>query len=115
MSFTPENSAIKVTPAVEEHLRTLTSAEEIKDYLASVAVDQRLVTRDVYSPDILIPTALASGAPKKVSRVINLNGVKHALVADDEAGLLAQETTLYREVLAQPTTTEPVTQPRNER
>jgi hypothetical protein len=116
VSHSPEHSAITLTPEMEAYLNTLVSTEEISAYLADIAVNQGLVTRDIYSPDVLIPTALASATPKKVGKVVRLNGVAHPLIADDEAGLLAQETQLYRQALTRPNApAEPTELPRNER
>jgi hypothetical protein len=113
MSFTPENSAIRVDAALEEKLLGATH-EEIKELLKDSAVNQRLAVRE-WDSSILTPTTLAGTAPKQVGKVVVLNGVKHSLIADDEAGLLAAENALYRQTMQPTATVEPAVQPRNER
>jgi hypothetical protein len=106
-------SAVKVTPALEEALKNA-DASEIPSIMRQAMLDQNLVKED-WSPDYLMPVEQRP-EPQKVGRVIVLNGVKHSLVAEDEAGLLAQETAIYRAAMAQPVATpERTEQPRNER
>jgi len=114
MAFTPENSAIRVDAALEEKLKGA-SFEEIKAHLANAAVQQQLAVPDAYDSSVLLPTDLANAAPKKVGKVVRLNGVTHSLIADDEAGLLAQENALYRQAKQPAATVELAAQPRNER
>jgi hypothetical protein len=114
MAHTPDDSAIRVNATLEEKLRGATH-EEIKELLKEAAVSQSLAVRE-WDQSILTPTELAGTAPKQVGKVIVLNGVKHSLVAEDEAGLLAQENGLYRAALEQPVTTQQIIEPlRNER
>ncbi len=96
MSHTPEQSAIKVTPHVEAKLKTLVSSDEIRAYLAEVAVEQQLVTRDRFSPDILIPTEPGT-APRAFARVLNINGFKHTVEAPSEIELERKINALLRE------------------
>ncbi len=96
MSHTPEQSAIKVTPDVEAKLTTLVSSDEIRAYLAEVAVEQQLVTRDRFSPDILIPTEPGT-APRAFARVLNINGFKHTVEAPSEIELERRVNALLRE------------------
>jgi hypothetical protein len=113
MPFTPKDSAIRMTPELEAALRQA-GPEEMKRIFADAAVAQGLATRDL-DPNILIPTPLADAAPRRVGKVIVLNGVKHSLVANDEAALLEQENALYRQAMQPAATEETQTeQPRNE-
>lgn len=114
MSFTPEHSAIRMTPSLEEQIASA-GPEEIKAILHQAAIDQKLAVPDAFSPEVLIPTALADNAPRKLGKVVVLNGVKHILEATDEAGLLRAESELYREALQpqQSDTAEPLAQPRD--
>lgn len=96
MSHTPEQSAIKVTPDVEAKLTTLVSSDEIRAYLAEVAVEQQLVTRDRFSPDILIPTEPGT-APRTFGRVLNINGFEHTVEAPSEIELERRVNALLRE------------------
>jgi hypothetical protein len=107
-------SSIKTTKTLEEQLQGVTNSEQIKEIMKSAALEQNLIHRD-WDPEILVANE-PSAAPQKVSKVFVLNGVKHSLTADDEAGLLAQESAIYRAALAQPVATEtPIEQPRNDR
>src|ERR1700731_2721444 len=101
MPFDPSNSAIKVDRTLEEKLKGA-SHEEIKEIMSDAARSQGLYSLD-WDGESRIPVENAT-APQKVGKVIVLNGVKHSLVADDEAGLLAQETAIYRSAM-QPTET----------
>src|SRR5579872_1181425 len=114
MPWTPENSAIKVTPEIQKAIETA-NAEQIKDIMASAAVSQGLATRDYYSPDVLIPTELAGAAPTKVAKTVTVGGVKHIIEGATETELAQNETRLYRRLFAEPAVT-PQTQeqPRNQ-
>jgi hypothetical protein len=115
MSWTPEDSAIKVTPEIKKALETA-STEQIKEIMARAAVDQGLVRRDIFSPDVLIPTPLASAAPKQIAKTVTVDGVKHIIEGATEMELAQNETTLYRKLFAQPTVAaQTEEQPRNER
>jgi len=93
MSWTPESSAIKVTPDMQKALETA-NAEQIKEMMKQAAVDQRLVVRE-WDSSILTPVTQGT-APQKVGKVVVLNGVKHTLEAATEQELLAKENALYR-------------------
>jgi len=103
MAFDPSNSAIRVDASLEEKLKGATH-EQIKELLKEAAVEQRLAVRE-WDQSILTATELASTAPKKVGKVVVLNGVKHSLIGNDEADLLAQENAMYRAAMEQPAAT----------
>src|SRR6266404_1957409 len=84
-------SAIKVTPALEAALKNA-DASQIATIMQQARLDQNLVRPD-WDPTFLIAVENTS-APRQVGKVVVLNGVKHSLTADDEAGLLAQESAL---------------------
>lgn len=94
--LTAENSAIKVTPEIEEHLRTLNSADEIKKYMSSMAETQGLVRSDLYDPNVKIPVAPGS-APLAYAKILTINGQKFTLEAPTEAELLHKENELLRQ------------------
>ena len=109
MSLTTENSAIKITPAIQEALNTA-SADQIPVIMRQAMLDQNLVRED-WDPSYLIPVE-NEAVPQKVGKVIRLNGVAYSLTADNEAGLLEQETAFYRTALEKPAaTTETRTEP----
>jgi hypothetical protein len=106
MSFTPDNAAIRTTPEMEAHLKTLVSAGEIEAYLHAEAEKQGLVQKDACNPSVLIPTALANNAPRKLAKVITINGTKHIIEGADEAEVAANEAALYRHIFAPKNTTQ---------
>jgi hypothetical protein len=81
MSYTPENSAIKVDRNLKSRLEDMTSIEAIKDALREASLNQGLTVPDAYNSSILHPTALAAAAPKRVGKTITVGGVKHILTA----------------------------------
>ena len=99
MAFTPENSAIRMTPELEARIATA-SAEEIKSILAEATVAQGLATRDIYDPQVLLPTALANTAPRGFARPITIDGVKHIVEGTTELELEQNTTALYRSIFA---------------
>src|SRR5260221_8503813 len=99
--LTPESSAIRTTPDIEQRLSECTNSEQIKAIMAEAALTQGLVTPDALNPTVLIPTALADHAPRSFAKAITINGTKHILEAADEAGLVAAETALYKSLFQQ--------------
>lgn len=115
MSWTPEDSAISLNEKQKAHLSTLVNSEELKAYLAEVALSQGLVERDpIFNNGILTATEKADNARQQITKTVVVNGVSHVLSAPDEVGLLRAETDLFKKVF-QPTTTQQTEQPRNER
>ena len=111
MSHTPNDSAIKVDAALNEKLKTA-SHEEMKELLKDAGTEQGLWHPD-WDTSILVPNE-PSAAPQKVGKVVRLNGVAYSLTADDEAGLLAQETEIYKQAMKPAATTQQIQQPRDE-
>jgi hypothetical protein len=104
MAFSPSDSAIRVTPEVEAHLETLVSADEIKSYLARVAVDQNLCTRDRFSPDVLIPVEPGTTA-KRFAQTVEVVGVgKKIFEGDSELDVTRQVNDFLRTQFSQPAT-----------
>jgi hypothetical protein len=60
MPYTPENSAIKMTPELETALNKASSPEEMKDILHHAAIEQALVVPDIYDASNLLPTEKAT-------------------------------------------------------
>jgi hypothetical protein len=98
MSFTPENSAIRMTRQLEEEI-ALASPEQLKAILGRAAYEQRLVVPDAMNPQILHETELAAHAPRKFGKYITINGVKYALEGGSPEELAQAETSLYQQVL----------------
>jgi hypothetical protein len=117
MSWTPEDSAITLNAKQEAHLATLTNSEELKAYLAQVALDQQLVAPDpLFRNGMVYATDKADHARQQpqFTKTVIFNGVKHELVAASEVDLLAKENAVYRAGI-EPTTTQQTEQPRNDR
>src|SRR6266849_6078460 len=98
MSWTPESSAIRMTPALQEEI-SKAQPDEIKAILGRAALEQSLVTPDPYNPSLLHPTALADHAPRKFGKVVTINGVNYALEGGSPEELAHAETSLYQQVL----------------
>ncbi len=62
MPYTPENSAIKMTPELEAALSSASGPEMMKDILHQAAIEQALVVPDAFDASNLIPTAKATAA-----------------------------------------------------
>jgi len=105
MSHGPADSAIRITPEIAKAFETA-NAEQIKQIMASAAVEQGLATRDYYSPDVLIPTELAGAAPKRVAKTVTVDGVKYIIEGATETELAQKETALYQKLFVQPAITE---------
>ena len=115
MPHTPADSAIRVDKTLEQKINEASSQEEVSALLREAAVNQQLCIRDAYDPTVLLPTELANAAPKRFAAVRVVNGQKFMLESDSEAGLLAEETALYRRIFEQPAVaTEPASQLRDE-
>ena len=89
----PNDSAIRLNAEQEEKVSTMDS-ESLKEYLRGLAVEQNLVRRDLFSPDVLIP--VEHPQPKTFAKVIVVNGVKHVVEAGSKEGLDAAEIEVYR-------------------
>jgi hypothetical protein len=98
MSFTPEQSAIRMTRQLEEEIASA-SPEQLKAILGRAAYEQGLVVPDTANPQILHPTELADHAPRKFGKVVSINGVKYALEGGSPEELANAETSLYQQVL----------------
>jgi hypothetical protein len=98
MSFMPENSAIRLTSALEEAI-SKANPDEIKALMAQAALSQGLVVPDSVNPQLLHPTELADHAPRKFAKVVTINGVKYALEGGSPEELANAETSLYQQVL----------------
>ncbi len=100
MSWTPESSAIRITPALEKEISEALP-DQIKLIMARAAIEQQLVTPDQYNPSLLHPTELADHAPRKFAKHVTLNGTKYLLEGGSPEELANAETSLYQQVLEQ--------------
>lgn len=103
MSHNPSDSAIRLNPDQEQHIAGLTSAVEIEQYLHRLSQEQGLTAPDRYSGELL-PTERGLSAPRTVSKVLVINGVRHEISAENDSALQAKELDLYRALEQQQTT-----------
>jgi hypothetical protein len=106
MAYGPQDSAIKVTPALEEKLKDA-SFEEIKEIMKNAAVEQGLAHRE-WDETIVTPNEPGT-VPKGFARTVTINGTKHVVEADSELALEKAMGDLYRAKL-QPAATEQQTE-----
>ena len=87
--LTPESSAIKMTPDLEQAVSEAPSASAISAILRQAAIDQHLVAPD---NDPYILNEVAPGThPRAYAKVLVINGVKHTIEAETEEGLVKAE------------------------
>jgi hypothetical protein len=104
MAHTPNESAIRTDATLEQQIAGA-DFETIKEILHNAAVQQNLVTRDIYDQSVLLPTEhAAASSPQKYSQVVTIDGVKTVLESPTYEGLQQQVEALYRQVFSQPAT-----------
>jgi hypothetical protein len=105
MSFTPENSAIRVDRNLEEKLKTA-SHEEIKELLKDAAVEQGAARRE-WDTSILTATELVGAAPRRFAKTEIVAGQKMVFEGDSEIEVERQIGAAYKTAaaLAQPVVT----------
>src|SRR5260370_24738205 len=74
--------------------------------MRQAAVEQHLVVPDAYDANVLIPTALASTAPKGYAKAVVINGTKHIVEAESELALEKAVGEVYKAAMVQPAATE---------
>jgi hypothetical protein len=101
MPFTPENSALKLTSAEEAKTREM-GHEELKEYLNNLKVEQGLVVRDRFSPDVLLPVDAPPRRQEqeRLTKIFTINGKRYAVEGADESELVAAELEVHRAVLS---------------
>jgi hypothetical protein len=104
MAFSPENSAIKLTPAQEKEVSQMLP-DAMTEYFRNLAVEQGLGQRDHFNPDILIPMDHAQ--PTRFAKAVTIGGQKHILEANSEAELDTAEVALYRSLFGSEAATQP--------
>jgi hypothetical protein len=98
MSWTPADSAVKVTPELEEKIAN-SSPEMLRVLLSDAIVDQGLAQKDFYDPQILIPTGIP--VPKKFAVTVELPTGKRFVEGDTEAEAQRLAVEAYREAASQ--------------
>jgi hypothetical protein len=104
----------------EKAVANCSTAAEISELMKNRAVTVGLVTRDRFSPDVLIPTEPGT-QPRRYARSLIVNGEKVIIEGESENDLNANEAAFYRRTFngTEPAKTTEQTQqteqPRNER
>ena len=101
MSFSPEDSAIRISKSLEERIHAASSQVEISEILRSEAISQRLVVPDRYSPDILLPVDQpALGTPRAYAKGVIIDGKKIIVEGATEQEASEKLIEVYRQALA---------------
>ncbi len=98
MSYTPEQSALKLTPDQEKAISEMKSSTEISAYLMDQMVEQGLAARE-WDPTILRPI---EQKPVGLTKSITVNGVRHVVEGKNEQELLANENAILHAAFSQP-------------
>lgn len=109
MSFSPNDSGIKLDASLEKQIHAASSQYEIAEILRDAAVAQNLVTRDHYSPDVLLPVD-RPGTPTAFATTITVSGQKHIVEGKTEAEMNENLIAFYKQQLgdsAEPTAERP--------
>lgn len=116
MSFSPNDSAIKITKTLEEQIASAASQAEVQAILRRAAVEQKVVVADAFDPNVLLENP-AAPPPKKFAASVTMKGPdgqpqKRIFEADNELELERQQAEYFRSIAlheAAPTA-EPITQ-----
>jgi hypothetical protein len=98
MSFTPENSRLKLTAAEEAKTKEMGHAE-LLEYLHTLSVDKNLVQRDRFSPDVLLPVEQKQ-EPVQLVKTFAINGKSYSITGETVDELTAKELDIHRAVLS---------------
>jgi hypothetical protein len=99
MAHTPKDSAIQMTPELTEAINNCPPSQ-MGELLRQAAVDQGLVVRDIYSPDILLP--VDNPQPQRFARTVEINGERQVIEGDSQAEVDHAAVEMYRAAQAQP-------------
>lgn len=89
MSFTPEQSKIRVTPSLEEQIASASSQSEISAILRHAAVAQGAARPDAYDPNVLHPTN--APVPQKYAQTITLPTTGEKFIVEGDTELEVQQ------------------------
>ncbi len=105
MSFSPEQSAIKMTPELEAKIAAAPDAQAIKTLMHDAAIAQNLVAKDPYDrdgKDWFGYTPVQQPIPQGEVRVVIVNGQKHILEGASQDELQHKELELMRSIFNKP-------------
>ncbi len=99
MSYTPEDSRIRVNASIEEQIAAAPTAAEIQRILREAAVNQGAVRPDLYDPNVLLEVPAGDAARVHgFAKSVVINGKKYVLEGATEHELVQAETNLYRSI-----------------
>ena len=98
--LTPESSAIRMTPELEQRIANCTNAEEIKNVMFHASREQGLVEQDKLNPTVLHATPLANNAPRRFAKYVVVDGEEHLVEGSSPEELQANELQLMRELFS---------------
>jgi hypothetical protein len=110
MSFSPENSRIKVDASLEEQIHDATNVEQMKAILRAEALRQNLIVPDVINASVLHEVDVA--APRRFAKTVEIGGVKQTIEGNSELEVEQKLGEFYRTTFQHPVET--TEQPRNE-
>jgi hypothetical protein len=91
--LTPANSSITTDAEFEKAVMNA-SFEEVKALMQQRSVDQGLVRRDIYDPNVL--HEVEPGAQTAYAKTVTINGVDHQVSGTTEAEMLRSESALFQ-------------------
>lgn len=110
MSFSPEQSAIKMTPELTEKVANAPNAEAIKNIMFLAAVEQHLIKPDSFDTrgdDRYSYTPVERPATNGFAKTLVVGDKKYVLESQTEEGLVAEELKVMRQIFAQPAASAP--------
>ena len=104
MSFSPKDSAIRVTQSLEERIAAATSQSEIQQILRTAALDQKLVVPDAFDHNILLP--VESTASTRFEKTVEVGGVEKTFSGSSELEVERAVNAYMREIFSESSTTQ---------
>jgi hypothetical protein len=111
MSFSPNDSRIKVTRSLEDSIAEATNIEQMKVILREEALRTNLIVPDAINSSVLHEVDVA--APRRFAKTVEIGGIKKTFEGDSELEVEREYGAFLKETFSQPVDT--TEQPRNER
>lgn len=99
-AYSPENSALRVTPELEKAINEAPTAEAVTALMRQAYIDQKLVTVDPWNETCLYENE----NPRKFTKEVIVDGVRVLIDGPDEISVLAKENRMLQELAAHKTT-----------
>jgi hypothetical protein len=110
MSYTPENSRLKVTKSMEQEISEATSQSEILAIMHRHELSQGLVTADMFDPNVRLEVEQPDQAA--FTKVVTINGKDYTASGATEAEMLRQESAIFQNLFEQTSADAPPPDPR---